>query len=248
MRERRMEASIGTGVLPLGSDPDRPLITFYDDATGERTELSAAALGGWAGRTANLLVDGCGLAYGGRAAVLLPPHWQTAAVLLGAWTAGVSVNFHSAATAGLPPVGPDAGVPYDAIFATAARLRSMIEVVPPAEHRFVLGGAHDGYLDYLAEARRYPETFRPTAPPRRDDPASGDGTTFAEWGKLAGVLAEMFGLRPGDRVLVDAAEHEQPVRWLLAPLAAGASIVLCANLDPTRVASRAAAEGVTRTL
>ena len=44
---------------------DRPLLTYYDDATGERTALTASQLGGWAARTAGLLRDGCGL---GRAA------------------------------------------------------------------------------------------------------------------------------------------------------------------------------------
>jgi hypothetical protein len=38
------------------------------------------------------------------------------------------------------------------------------------------------------------------------------------------------------------------VKWLLAPLAAGASVVLCGNLDHEAVASRAAAEHVNRIL
>src|SRR5262249_20501901 len=71
-------ALLGGGVA---AEVDRPLLTYYDDATGERTELSAAALGAWASRTAGLLHEGCGLGVGGRVAVLLPPHWQTAAVL-----------------------------------------------------------------------------------------------------------------------------------------------------------------------
>jgi uncharacterized protein (TIGR03089 family) len=66
----------------VAADAGRPLLTYYDDATGERTELSTAALAGWAARTACLLREGCGLGVGSRAAVLLPPHWQTAAVLL----------------------------------------------------------------------------------------------------------------------------------------------------------------------
>jgi acyl-CoA synthetase (AMP-forming)/AMP-acid ligase II len=79
-----LSASPGTveEILPSAvPDGTRPLLTFYDDATGERTELSAAALGSWAAKTANLLLDGCGLRAGDRAAVLLPAHWQTAAVL-----------------------------------------------------------------------------------------------------------------------------------------------------------------------
>src|SRR5439155_75514 len=77
----------------VAADPTRPLLTWYDDATGERTELSGATLDNWVAKTANLLVDGCGLGPGDRAAVLLPPHWQTAAVLLGCWSAGLDVAF-----------------------------------------------------------------------------------------------------------------------------------------------------------
>jgi hypothetical protein len=61
-------------------------------------------------------------------------------------------------------------------------------------------------------------------------------------------VASTLDLRPGDRLLVDAAEHEHPVTWLLAPLAAGASVVLCGNLDPEVVDARMAAERVTRVL
>src|SRR5215813_5255739 len=72
--------------------PDQPLITFYDDATGERTELSGATLRNWVAKTANMLVDDLDLRPGQWAAVGLPPHWQTAAVLLGCWTIGLAVT------------------------------------------------------------------------------------------------------------------------------------------------------------
>src|SRR5262250_1034661 len=75
----------------VAPDPTRPLLTWYDDGSGERTELSGATLANWVAKTANLLVDGAGLGPGDRALVLLPPHWQTAAVLLGCWSAGLSV-------------------------------------------------------------------------------------------------------------------------------------------------------------
>src|SRR5688500_10788668 len=74
------------------TDPAQPLLTWYDDGTGERVELSGLTLANWVAKTANLLVDGCGLGAGDTATVLLPPHWQTAAVLLGCWTAGLSVD------------------------------------------------------------------------------------------------------------------------------------------------------------
>ncbi|MEE6256919.1 TIGR03089 family protein [Plantactinospora sonchi] len=244
-------------VSALAADPVRPLLTYYDDATGERTELSAEALAEWVARTANLLVLGCGLGIGSRAAVLLPPHWQTAAVLLGTWSAGVSVSFHGTATAGLPRLGPGVEEPFDVTYAALGRIDDWLDHVPEAEHRFVLGFAPDaaplaeppsGYRDYLAEVRGHDANLRPYVPLHPDDAASVDGTSYAEWGRLARGMAEIFGLHPGDRVLVDAAAHEHPVKWLLAPLAAGASVVLCANLDPATVQRRARDERVTRVL
>src|SRR5579859_6537412 len=38
----------------LEADPARPLITFYDDATGERVELSVKTFDNWVAKTANL--------------------------------------------------------------------------------------------------------------------------------------------------------------------------------------------------
>jgi uncharacterized protein (TIGR03089 family) len=83
---------------------DTPVIVYYDDATGERAALSGSALRTWSARTANLLGSACGLGHGNLAAVLLPPHWQTAAVLFGAWSAGLSTEFQGLATAGLSRV------------------------------------------------------------------------------------------------------------------------------------------------
>jgi uncharacterized protein (TIGR03089 family) len=233
---------------------DRPLLTYYDDATGERTELSAAELGGWSARVAGLLHDGCGLTAGGNAAVLLPPHWQTAAVLLGAWSAGIAVSFRPWATAGLPAQPQDR---LDAVFISRKRLDSWLEEVPAAPHRFVLGLAPgltppaevpEGYRDFAAEVVRHPDIAPAYAAVRPGDAASPDGTTYAEWSDVAHDIAAALHLRAGDRVLVDADNHEQPVQWLLAPLAVGASIVLCAHLDRDALDRRIAAEGVTRVL
>jgi uncharacterized protein (TIGR03089 family) len=229
---------------------ERPILVYRDDATGERTELSATGLGGWAARTAALLADGCRCGKGARAAVLLPPHWQTAAVLLGAWSAGVAVEFRPWATAGLAPAMPGL---LDAVFVSRARLDSWLEAVPAARHRFVLGlgplaGAPEGYRDYLAEVARYPD-----APPAyrsigQDDTASPDGTSYREWAGIAQGIADSLGLRAGDRLLVDAGRHEQPVVWLLAPLVVGASVVLCANLSADALETVARQEGTTHVL
>lgn len=42
--------------------------------------------------------------------------------------------------------------------------------------------------------------------------------------------------------------YPDPVDWLLAPLSAGATLVACAYLDPSRLTPRTATEKVTRTL
>lgn len=236
-------------------DVDQPLLTYYDDATGERTALTADQLGRWAARCAGLLRHGWNVGPGSRAAVLLPPHWRTAVVLLGAWSAGVAVSFRPKATAGLPVLEPGADQPYDALFVTPARLDDWLEDVPKAWHRFVVGTGPgplvevpDGYHDWFTEVTRYPDDLPVAATIRPTDPASPDGTTYGEWGGVAVGLARQLDLRVGDRLLVDAAEHEQPLKWLLAPLAAGASVVICANLDRTKLNARIAAEQVTRFL
>src|SRR5215212_7933797 len=73
------------------SDPARPLVTHYDDATGERVELSATTLDNWVAKTANLLQDEFDVGPGSTVAVALPVHWQTAAVLLAVWSCGAAV-------------------------------------------------------------------------------------------------------------------------------------------------------------
>ena len=43
----------------LGAAAARPLITHYDDATGERMELSGTTAANWTAKAANLLRDEC---------------------------------------------------------------------------------------------------------------------------------------------------------------------------------------------
>lgn len=76
----------------LRRDGARPLLTWYDDSTGERIELSVATAANWAAKTANLLVDEHGLETGDALSLDSPAHWLTAVVVLGAWTAGVVVD------------------------------------------------------------------------------------------------------------------------------------------------------------
>jgi hypothetical protein len=75
-----------------------------------------------------------------------------------------------------------------------------------------------------------------------------DGTSYGEWMALAQAMAERWGLGPKDRLLVDVAQHQEPLKWLLAPLAVGATVVLCANSDPATLHMRRTSEGITHEL
>lgn len=58
----------------LRADPVGPRITHYDDATGERIELSAVTLANWAAKTGNLLRDELAAGPTSRVTLLLPAH------------------------------------------------------------------------------------------------------------------------------------------------------------------------------
>ena len=213
----------------IASDATRPLVTYYDDATGERTELSGATLANWVAKTANLLVDGLGLGTGDRAALALPPHWQTAAVLLGCWSAGLAVDLGPSATRA--QVG----------FATADRLGEIRadETYALALDPFGLGfrtGAPAGAQDFNEVVRGYGDRFSPVVPVGPATVALAGGATHAD------LVAAAPPAEPGARLLIDADAHPDPTYWLVAPLLAGASVVLCRNLDRARVAERLAAE------
>jgi uncharacterized protein (TIGR03089 family) len=226
----------------VGRDPTAPLVTFYDDASDDRTELSGATLDNWVAKTANLLVDGAGLGVGDTAAVLLPPHWQTAAILLGAWAAGLATS------------PGDAPQPVDVLFTTPEQAEAA--AAWPAIDRYATGllplagplrAVPPGYADYVVEVRPFGDRFVPVQPVTGSDTAIG-GRVHAEVCQAAAARAAALGIGAGDRVLVDAGDHPDPADWLLAPLVAGASVVLCANSDAERLPGRLESEKVTVTL
>src|SRR5918993_4378513 len=139
----------------LRRDPTTPLLTWYDDASGDRTELSGATLDNWVAKTANLLIDGAGLGPGDTVAVLLPPHWQTAAVLLGASAAGLAVD-----------LGSDPQ-PVEALFTEPSRVETASGWA--TGDRYVTGllplampvrDVPAGFVDYPSEVRNYGDQFR----------------------------------------------------------------------------------------
>lgn len=234
-----------------------PLLTAYDDATGDRVELSGATLANWVAKTANLLQEEFDTGPGSTVAVALPVHWQTAAVLLAAWSCGAAV---------LDTAAEDDGrlTGADVVLADRDRLPALedalgtdpaVELLGLSLHPLGLGMTD--YVgparDFALEVRAHGDFFSPWQPA---DPAAPGlvtgGLTLALGGLVAaaGELAARLGIGPDDRVLVDAdtAAEAGPVAWLLAPLVAGASLVLVRNPASEGLAHRAATERVTATL
>jgi uncharacterized protein (TIGR03089 family) len=213
----------------MSSDPTRPLLTYFDDATGERTELSAATVGNWIAKTANLLRDGAGLETGDVAAVRLPVHWQTATVMLGCWSAGLAVSLTGSEPA---PIAFAAGGGLHDLVADDVYALALTPLAMPFR-----GGPPAGRLDFAMEVRGYGDQF---SGPR----VSPDATAFSPGVSHADLVdaARAVAVPPHTRVLIDADTVTDPVSWLVAPLLAGCTMVLCRNLDPARLDRRLAAE------
>ncbi|GAA4091011.1 TIGR03089 family protein [Actinomadura miaoliensis] len=243
----------------VDDDPSRPLVTFYDDGTGERVELSARTFDNWVAKTANLLVDGLGAQPGDRAVLMLPAHWQTAVWLMACWSAGVvaePVPMPGAEPPDAEPAAPSG--PY--ILVAAGEVlddTDAEEIVGLSLH--ALGGpladCPPGVLDYAVEVRAYGDRFTPDPSVTPDHPAltipgrrvtkttlSGAGVTYE-----ALAAAEKWGLDAGDRILVDMpfTTLQGVLCGLVAPLASGASVIIQRNFDEAAVDRRVILEHVT---
>jgi uncharacterized protein (TIGR03089 family) len=225
----------------LRADPVGPRITYYDDATGERIELSGVTLANWAAKTGNLLHDEMGAGPASRVAVLLPAHWQTAAVLFGVWWIGAEAMLGAG--------------PADLALCTAERLDEADSTVEAGGEVAVLSldpfgrPAPDlpiGVTDYATAVRVHGDQIVPESHPgpalagRSVDEILSDCERSAAARKLTSndrVLSTASWTRPGD--LVDG---------LLSILAVGASLVQVANPDPSALQRRVETEKVTRVL
>ena len=221
----------------MAADPMGPRITYYDDATGERIELSTVTLANWAAKTANLLRDELGAGPGSRVAVLLPAHWQTAAVLFGIWWIGAEVVLTGDADIALCTADrlSDAD---DAVGAGEVAVLSLDPFGKPAADLPV------GVTDYATAVRVHGDQI---VPERRPGPAL-DGRSVAEVLAAAEASAAAQGFTRGDRVMSTAGwtTAEQLIDHLLAVYAAGASLVQVTNPDIAALDRRRDTEKVTR--
>ena len=224
----------------LRADPVGPRIPYYDDATGERIELSAVTLANWAAKTGNLLRDELGAGPASRIAILLPAHWQTAAVLFGVWWIGAEAVLGDSSA--------------DVALCTAERLDEADTAVSGGEVAVLsldpfgrpAPGPPIGVTDYATAVRVHGDQI---APERQPGPALA-GRSVDEILVDCENSAAARDLTASDRVLSSASwtGPGELVDGLLAIMAVGASLVQVANPDPAVLQRRIETEKVTRVL
>ncbi|MEU6357324.1 TIGR03089 family protein [Streptomyces sp. NPDC047072] len=208
----------------LAADPGRPLVTFYDDATGERVELSVATFANWVAKTANLLQGDLGAGPGDRVVLLLPAHWQTAVWLLACSSVGV------VADVGGDPAGADVVVsgPESLDVARACRGERVALALRPLGGRFPQ--VPDGFVDYAVEVPGQGDRFVAFSPVDPDEVSLVVAGREFSGAEVVERARESSG---GERVLSGLSYDT----WdgvnvgLYGALASGGSVVLCRNLE-----------------
>jgi uncharacterized protein (TIGR03089 family) len=201
----------------LGRAGSQPFVTYYDEATGERTELSVRSLGNWVAKTHFLLIDELGLGVGSSAFLALPAHWISVPAVFGCLTAGLEIVSDSS-LADVAFVGPDTvpdGVPD-------------VYAVAPASAAVGFGASvPQGASDYVASVRPQADAWSGVqllAGPSDPCLAGRTRAEVVEW-------ARSSSLPDGARVLTtrDWNSADDLVDTLLAPLVVGGSVVVVRN-------------------
>ena len=225
---------------PLLAVPSAPRITYYDDATGERIELSTVTLANWAAKTGNLLRDELGAGPGSRVAVLLPAHWQTLGVLLGVWFVGAEVVLAE----GDCDIAVGTAERLDDADAAVGQSGEVVALSLDAFGRPV-ADLPFGITDYATSVRAHGDQI--VAEPRPGHALDGRSTT--EVLAAATDSAAARGLTADSRVLsAKAWDTAADVVDVLAALVAGGSLVQVAHPDPAAQDRRRTAEKVTAEL
>lgn len=226
----------------LAASPGQPFVTYYDEATGERSELSVKSLANWVAKTHHLLTTELGLGAGDRALAAVPAHWISVPVLLGTLTAGLELT-DEASDADVAFIAPDT-------LARGAGVPDCYAIAPESAAVGFKGGEPGGVGDYVVAVRpqedKWPSVRFGAGP---DDPCFA-GRTRAEVVELARDRASALGLDNGGRLLStrDWVTSADWVDAVLAPLAVGGSVVLVRNADEATLQRRAEQERATARL
>ncbi len=199
--------------------PGAPLVTYYDDATGERTELSATSYANWVAKHANLWVEELDLEPEESTVLVdLPEHWLVPVLLGGAWAAGLAVT-------------TDPGTPHDVVVTEVGRAATYadgaVSVVACALHPFALPSPEPlppGVLDHGHLWPGQSDVYVPVVPPGPQTVAWRDADATLSQSALLSRAAEL-GQPEGGRLLTTAhPAHEHGVPDLLAPLLDGSVV------------------------
>lgn len=218
----------------LRVDPSRPFVTFYDEATGERVELSLTTYANWVAKASSLLVDEHGLERGATLRVDLPPHWLSLVFLGAAWNTGLVVTDAERPDAVVcGPATLERWAGGDALVLACSLLPLGVRFPDPLP-----ADVHDVGIEIWGQ----PDAFAPWDPPEPGDPATSWGLT------QEGMWAAAAGSDPagGSRLLSETDPASPPgTASLTEPLQSGGSVVLVVHAGPDRLAAIATAEQVT---
>ncbi len=227
----------------LRGDPGRPLVTFYDDATGERIELSVTTYANWVAKTAGLLQDELDLQRGDSVLLDLPTHWFGPVWLGAAWSMGLRVVADPALAddARLVVCGPEGVERYAP---RAARHPVVALSLRPLGAPFA-EALPSGVVDYTAVVLGQPDAFFPLDPPGPDDDAWHGERSLVQ----AALVQEALGWSGGTRVLTDLNPcSEAGLSTVLGPLAAAGGTVWVRHPHAEGWQGRAEAERADTTL
>jgi len=229
----------------LRTDPARPLVTFYDDATGERVELSVTTYANWVAKTASLLQDELDVERGATVLVSLPTHWLGAVWLGAAWSVGACVtdDLARAEDADVLVCGPEE---LDALAGQAGRAPVLALSLRPLGGRFT-GPLPPGATDYGAVVLGQPDVFVPYDPPEPGDAAWQDADGSLSQAEV--VALDVDGVEATGRLLTDVAPTSRSgLGTLTAPLRGGGGAVWVRRPGPDGWAHRAEVERTTAVL
>lgn len=222
----------------VAREPTRPFVTYYNERTGERTELSVRSLANWVAKTHFLLTDELGLGVGDSAYVDVAADWISVPVLLGSWTAGLQIVTKPAGAAvAFAPAPVEPGLD---VYASA----------PDTLTRSYGANVPAGVADYVASVRPQADAWATVHPPATPDDPALDGTSRADLVSAAEARAAALGLDAGARIATarDWQRADDLIDTLLAPLAVGGSLVLVRGATPEVLQRRAEQERVTATV
>ncbi|WP_375496650.1 TIGR03089 family protein [uncultured Jatrophihabitans sp.] len=230
----------------VATEGSRPFVTYYNEATGERSELSVRSLANWVAKTHHLLTDELGLGVGSTALVALPAHWISVPILLGCLTAGLALTDEPDADVAFVSehTAPDAAGVLD-VYAVATA-----SVAPMAAAQGFRGAEPADTQDYVVAVRPQGDAWAGVAMPAGPDDPCLPGLARGAAVDAAAARADELGLADGGRLL-STRDWTSPADWVdavLTPLVVGGSLVIVRNAGDDVIDRRVQQERATALL